>query len=85
MLLKSLCGSTGSFAPLFTIRCGQPDADSAFINLDPKAAVLVIIGLLAQFWELGGMGQQPFFQLGIVGVDLCGGVFSIVIYLSDFA
>ena len=80
-----LCQLTCCLAAIIGVGCRQPDADSAFINLEPKAAVLVIIGLLAQFWELGGMGQQPFFQLGIVGVDLCGGVFSIVIYLSDFA
>ena len=67
------------------IRLRISDTDPTFVNLEPQGALLVIIGLLAQFWELGGMGQQPFFQLGIVGVDLCGGVFSIVIYLSDFA
>ena len=66
------------------IRCRQLDADSAFIDLKPQAALLVTIGLLAQRRELGGIGQQPLFQLGVVGVDLCGGVFGIVIYLSDF-
>ena len=46
--------------------------------------MLVIVGLLAQFREFGCVFKQPLFQLGIVGVDLCGGVFGIVIYLSDF-
>ena len=32
---------------LCAIRCRQPDADSAFINLEVQAALLVIIGLLA--------------------------------------
>ena len=71
-------------AALFTIRRCQPDADSAFINLEAQAALFVIVGLLAQFRELGGIGQQPILQVDIVDVDLCGGVFGIVIYLSDF-
>jgi hypothetical protein len=44
---------------LFTIWRCQPDTDSAFIDLEPQAAALIIVGLLAQFWELGGIGQQP--------------------------
>ena len=71
-------------ATFLAIRCSQSYADSAFVNLKPQAALLVSIGLLAQFRELGCIGQQPLFLLGIVGVDLCDGVVGIVIYLSDF-
>ena len=62
----------GCFSACLAIRRCQPDADSAFVDLEAQAALLVIIGLLAQIREFGGIGQQPLFQLGIVGVDLCG-------------
>ena len=68
-------------AALSTIRRCQPDAASAFIDLKAQAALFVIVGLLAQLRELDGIGQQPILQVDIVGVDLCGGVFGIVIYL----
>ena len=44
-------------ATFLAIRCSQSYADSAFVNLKPQAALLVIIGLLAQFRELGCIGQ----------------------------
>ena len=50
-------------ATFLAIRCSQSYADSAFVNLKPQAALLVIIGLLAQFRELGCIGRQPLFCL----------------------
>ena len=47
-------------ATFLAIRCSQSYADSAFVNLKPQAALLVIIGLLAQFRVLGGIGKQSF-------------------------
>ena len=80
-----VCAGTCGLSSFLNIRCCQPDADSVFVDIESQAALLVIIGLLAQFWKLGSVvGKQPFLQLGIVGVDLCGWVFGIVIYLSDF-
>ena len=59
---------------LCAIRCRQPDADSAFIDLEAQATLLIIVGLLTQLRELGGIGQQPLFQFCVVCVDLRGGV-----------
>lgn len=42
---KITCG----LSAFLTVRRCQPDADPAFVNLEPQAAVLVIVGLLAQF------------------------------------
>ncbi len=69
--------------PSFAVRRCQTDADSAFFDLEPQAALLVV-GLLAQFRKLGGIGQQPVLQFGIVGVDLCGGVTAMSKNLSNF-
>lgn len=66
------------------IGCGQPDTDSAFVDLELQAALLVIVGLLTQFRELGCVLKQPLFHLGIVSMDLCGGVFCAVINLCGF-
>ena len=46
-------------AAIFGVRCCQPDADSAFINLESQAALLVIVGLLAQLREFGCVFKQP--------------------------
>ena len=80
-----MLGLIAGYIPAFLAiqRC-QANTDSAFIDLEQQAALFVIIGLLAQFRELGDIGQQTLLQFGIVCVDLCGGVFAIVIYLSDF-
>ena len=67
---------TTGFPPFLTIQRGQSDANSAFIDLEPQAA-LRVVGLLTQFREFGCVFQQPLFQLGIVGVDLCGGSFAL--------
>ena len=69
-----LCQLTCCLAAIIGVGCRQPDADSAFINLEAQAALIVIVGLLAQLRELDGIGQQPILQVDIVGVDLCGGV-----------
>ena len=69
-----LCQLTCCLAAIIGVGCRQPDADSAFINLEAQAALFVIVDLLAQFRELDGIGQQPILQVDIVGVDLCGGV-----------
>jgi hypothetical protein len=69
-----LCQLTCCLAAIIGVGCRQPDADSAFINLEAQAALFVIVGLLAQLRELDGIGQQPILQVDIVGVDLCGGV-----------
>ena len=41
---------------IFAIRRCQPEADSAFFDLEAQAALLIIVSLLAQFRELGGIG-----------------------------
>ena len=69
-----LCQLTCCLAAIIGVGCRQPDADSAFINLEAQAALFVIVGLLAQLRELDGIGQQSILQVDIVGVDLCGGV-----------
>ena len=69
-----LCQPTCCLAAIIGVGCRQPDADSAFINLEAQAALFVIVGLLAQLRELDGIGQQSILQVDIVGVDLCGGV-----------
>mgnify|MGYP004652253419 CR=1 FL=1 len=81
---SSLRQFTCSIAAILTVRRCQPDTDTALVDLEAQAAVFVIISLLAEFREFGCISQQPLLQLGIVGVDLCNGVFGIVIYLSDF-
>ena len=53
-LLLGNLACTGS--PFLAVRCCQSDADSALVNLEPQAALLVIVGLLAQLRELGGIG-----------------------------
>ena len=45
------------FSSFLTIRRCQPDADSAFVDLEPQAALLVIVGLLAQLREFGCVFQ----------------------------
>ncbi len=45
--------------------------------------MLVIISLLAQFRELGCIGQQPLFLLGIVGVGRCAGLTDVSKNLSN--
>ena len=68
---------------LFTIWRCQPDTDSACIDLEPQAAELIIVGLLALLRELGGIGQQPLFLLGIVGVGRCAGLTDVSKNLSN--
>ena len=57
------CCFSSSGLALLAIWCSQPDAYSAFVNLKPQTASLVIVGLLAQFRELGGISKQPLFSL----------------------
>ena len=72
-----LCDYTCCFPTLLGVRGSQPDTNPVFVDLKAQAAVFVIVGLLAQLREFGCIGQQPFLQLGIVGVDLCGGSFAL--------
>ena len=65
-------------SPFLAIRRCQPDADSAFVDLKAQATLLVILGLLAQFREFGGIGKQPLLQLRIMDVNLCDGIFCVV-------
>ena len=53
-----LCQLTCCLAAIIGVGCRQPDADSAFINLEAQAALFVIVGLLAQLRKLSGIGQQ---------------------------
>ena len=76
--------NTCRFSAFFTIRCCQTDADSALVNLKAQAALLVIVGLLAQFREFGGVGKHPHLKFRIVGVDLRSRVIGIVKNLRDF-
>lgn len=78
-----LCQLTCCLAAIIGVGCRQPDADSAFIDLEAQTALLVIIGLLAQFRELGCVFKQTLLQFGIVGVDLCGGVNAMSKNLSN--
>ena len=73
------CELACCFSAFVTVRRSQPDADSDFIDLKPQTALPVIVGLLAHLPELGGIGQKPFLQFGIVSADLCCWVFGIVI------
>jgi hypothetical protein len=41
-----LCELACCFSAFLTVRSCQPDADSAFIDLEPQAALFVIVGLL---------------------------------------
>ena len=78
-----LCQLTCCLAAIIGVGCRQPDADSAFIDLEPQAAALIIVGLLALLRELGGIGQQPLFLLGIVGVGRCAGLTDVSKNLSN--
>lgn len=69
---------TCHFSAFVTVRRCQSDTDPTFVNFEPQAAVLVIVGLLAQFREFGCVFKQTLLQFGIVSVDLCGRVFGIV-------
>lgn len=82
--VRFLCEFASGAPAILTVRSCQPDADSTLIDLEAQAALLVIVGLLAQFREFGCVGEQTLFQLGIVGIDLCGRVFGIVIWVDDF-
>ncbi|MBQ5607990.1 MAG: hypothetical protein IIU86_03090, partial [Oscillospiraceae bacterium] len=44
-----------------TIRRCQLNTNSVLVDLEPQTALLVIIGLLAQFRVLGGIGKQSFY------------------------
>ena len=52
---------TCCLASIIGIGCCQADADSAFVDLEPQTALFVIVGLLAQFRELGCVFKQPLF------------------------
>ena len=53
-----LCQFTCCLATDIKVWCCQSDADSAFTNLEAQAALLVIVGLLAQFREFGCIFKQ---------------------------
>lgn len=44
---------------LLLTQCRQSDTNSTLVDLETQAALLVIIGLLAEFREFGCIGQQP--------------------------
>ena len=54
-----LCQFTCCLTAFNRIGSCQSDADSAFVDLEAQAAMLVIIGLLAQFREFGCVFKQP--------------------------
>ena len=41
-----------------------------FLNFKGKAALLVIVGLLAEIGVLAGVFSQPIFEVGVVSHDL---------------
>ena len=46
-------------AAVIGVGCRQPDADSAFVDLEPQAALTIIVSLLAQFRVFGCVLPQP--------------------------
>ena len=47
------------FAAIIGVGCRQPDADAALIDLEPQAALTIIVGLLAQFRVFGCVLAKP--------------------------
>ena len=47
------------FSAVIGVGCRQPDADAALVDLEPQAALPIIVGLLAQFRVFGCVFPQP--------------------------
>ena len=54
--------SAGGVPAFLGIGSRQADADSMLVDLEAQAALLVIVGLPAQSWVLGGVCTQPLFS-----------------------
>ena len=52
-----LCQLACRLAALLGVGCRQSDTDPALVDLEAQTALLVIIGLLAQFREFGCVFQ----------------------------
>ena len=76
---------TGCGFAFLGVGCGQPDADSVFINREAQTAVFIVLDQLTKVGICGGIGSQVLFEFGVVGVDLGGAVVFVEIqfgYLS---
>ena len=79
-----------SFLRLFTcrlatvigVRCRQPDADAALVDLKAQTALTVIVSLLAQFQVFSCVIPQPLLQVRFVGLVLRKWVFCVVVHIS---
>ena len=54
-----LCQLTCRLAAVIGVGCRQSDTDPALVNLEPQAALTIIVSLLAQFREFGCVLPQP--------------------------
>ena len=53
------------------------------IDFEPQAALLVILGKLAQLRILFGISQQALFQVSIMGINLSKVILFVEVNLSD--
>lgn len=65
-----LCQLTGGSPAFLGVGGGQLDTEPLFLNFKGKAALLVIVGLLAEIGVLAGVFSQPIFEVGVVSHDL---------------
>lgn len=56
-------------AAFLTVWGGQPKAQPSFLNFKGQPALLVIISLAAALRVLCRKCRQPFFEIGVVGLD----------------
>ena len=54
-----LCQLACRLAALLGVGCRQSDTDPALVNLEPQAALAIIVSLLAQFRVCGCVLPQP--------------------------
>jgi hypothetical protein len=54
-----LCQLACRLAAVIGVGCRQPNTDVALVDLEPQAALTIIIGLLTQFRVFGCVLPQP--------------------------
>ena len=66
------------FPPFLTVRGGQTERETPFLNIKLHAACFrVCVGLLADRRITAAVCKQPFFQGGVVGADMDKRVFLV--------
>ena len=53
------------------------------IDLEPQAALFIILGKLAQLWVFLGIREKSFFQVSIVGINFSKVIMLVEVNLSD--